>query len=91
MKLRRITVVSALLLLTLAACASQPYADTAGAPGFLMGLIHGLISWIALIAHIFFNDIRIYAFPNSGGWYDFGFLTGVAAWGGGLAALGFGD
>jgi hypothetical protein len=38
---------------------------------------------IALVAGIFM-DVRIYAFPNSGLWYDFGFLVGLGTvWGGG--------
>jgi hypothetical protein len=51
-----------------------------------MGLIHGFLSWFALIAHIFNAEIRVYAFPNAGGWYDFGFLLGLSAWGGVAAA-----
>jgi hypothetical protein len=31
-------------------------------------------------------DVRIYAFPNSGGWYDFGYLFGVAMFLGGCGA-----
>ena len=34
-----------------------------------------LFSFIASL----FIDVRIYAYPNSGVWYDFGFLIGVAA------------
>jgi hypothetical protein len=47
-----------------------------------LGLWHGVVAPFALFAHIFDNNIRIYAFPNSGGWYDFGFILGVGAWGG---------
>jgi hypothetical protein len=32
------------------------------------------------------HDIRVYAFPNNGGWYDFGVLLGVGSLGGGAAA-----
>jgi len=78
--------ISALILLTVAACASQPYVETENAPGFFMGILHGFISWIALIAHIFNPDIRVYAYPNSGGWYDLGFLLGLSFIGGGAAA-----
>lgn len=56
-----------------------------GGPGFFMGIVHGLVAPIALVASIF-SDVRIYAFPNGGGWYDFGFLLGISAWGGGAAA-----
>jgi hypothetical protein len=35
-----------------------------------------------------FTDFRIYAFPNSGGWYDFGYLLGAMGFlgGGGASA-----
>ena len=34
------------------------------------------------------TDIRIYNFPNAGGWYDFGFLIGASMFlgGGGASA-----
>jgi hypothetical protein len=74
------------MCLVLASCAHQPDARVFGGPGFWMGLVHGAIAPFALIAHLF-TDVRVYAFPNSGGWYDFGFLLGMAAiWGGGGAA-----
>jgi hypothetical protein len=38
--------------------------------------MHGLISPFSLIGGLF-SDIRIYAFPNNGGWYDFGFMVGA--------------
>jgi len=72
--------------LTLAACAAQPYVDVDGAPGFFHGLLHGFIAWFALVGHVFNHDIRVYAYPNTGGWYDFGFLIGLSVWGGGAAA-----
>jgi hypothetical protein len=75
-----------LLLVVFAACASQPpVEDASDVPGFWMGLWHGFIAPIALIGEIF-SSHRIYAFPNSGGWYDFGFILGISAWGGGAAA-----
>jgi hypothetical protein len=30
-------------------------------------------------------EVRIYAFPNSGWWYDLGFMLGLCAWPGGGA------
>jgi hypothetical protein len=44
--------------------------------------VHGFISLFSLIGSIFW-DIRIYAFPNSGGWYDFGFVLGAMTFFGG--------
>ena len=65
----------------LAACATQPAPTAHDPPGFLIGLVHGLISPLSLIAELFTN-VRVYAFLNSGGWYDFGFMLGVGALGG---------
>jgi hypothetical protein len=66
----------------LAACATQPTPSAYEPPGFLLGFVHGFISPFALIAELFTN-VRVYAFPNSGGWYDFGFMLGIGALGGG--------
>jgi hypothetical protein len=69
--------------LVLAACATQPAPPAAGAPGFWLGLVHGLIAPLALILSLF-EPVRIYAFPNAGGWYDLGYFLGIAgALGGG--------
>jgi len=76
-KLRNITpILVAGLFLFLTACATQPMPVAYDPPGFFMGFIHGLISPLALVGSIFM-DIRVYAFPNSGGWYDFGFMLGM--------------
>ena len=60
------------LVAVLTACATQPTAQQ-HVPGFAAGLFHGLIALIALVASLYF-PIRIYAFPNSGFWYDAGFV-----------------
>ncbi len=57
-------------------CAHQPYGDAYDPPGFFMGIWHGFVAPFALVGGIF-SDIRIYAFPNSGWFYDFGFMTGL--------------
>lgn len=71
----------------LAACATQPAASTYNPPGFWAGLLHGFTILFSLIGSIF-TDNRIYAFPNSGGWYDFGYFVGAASFlgGGGASA-----
>ena len=69
----------------LAACAHQPPPSAYDAPGFFSGLLHGVLLPFSLIGSIFM-DIRVYAFPNSGFFYDLGFFSGVAAYGGGAAA-----
>jgi len=86
MRLRYIGIIALLASLVLiAACATQPATAAFDPPGFWSGLIHGAISPFALIG-AFFTEARIYAFPNSGWWYDLGFLLGIGAtWGGGTA------
>jgi hypothetical protein len=76
-----------LIVLLLASCASQPPPEVINPPGFWSGLLHGFLMLFSLIGSIF-TDVRIYAFPNSGGWYDFGFFLGAASFlgGGGASA-----
>jgi hypothetical protein len=69
-----------LTLLALAGCATRGAGVTVeDGPGFFFGLWHGMVAPIAFIAHIFMSDIAVYASPNNGGWYDFGFLLGIGA------------
>ena len=65
------------------ACAASQVAaaHAAGAPGFWMGLWHGIIFPLAWIASLFTDKIGVYAVPNSGGWYDFGFFLGIVVFG----------
>lgn len=65
-----------LICIVIASCAHQPYAGTYDPPGFLMGLVHGAILLFSFFTSIFM-DHRIYAFPNSGFWYDCGFVFGL--------------
>ena len=83
---RRAVALAILLSLSLAACATQAAVPVEAPPGFLLGLLHGFIAWFSMIGHIFNPEIRIYAAPNTGGWYDFGFLLGVGVWAGGGGA-----
>ncbi|VVT23050.1 conserved hypothetical protein [Sphingomonas sp. EC-HK361] len=67
-------------LLLLAACARQvPSAvnHAADTPGFLLGLWHGFIFPVAWVLSLFVPEIAIYAVPNDGGWYDFGYFVGI--------------
>lgn len=75
----------AALLLT--SCATQPLPNAYDPPGFFSGLLHGFFILFSLVASIF-TEHRIYAFPNSGGWYDFGYFLGAASFlgGGGASA-----
>jgi len=67
----------------LAACTAtqQSNAVAPGSPGFLLGLWHGLIFPLAWIASLFVPTIAIYAVPNNGGWYDFGYFLGIVVFG----------
>lgn len=74
------------LVVLLAACARQvPDAVQQGAdaPNFLHGLWHGFIFPFAWIGSLFDPKIAVYAVPNNGGWYDFGFFLGITVLGGG--------
>ena len=69
----------------LAACATQPQTSAFEPPGFWFGALHGAISPFALIGAFFKEGVRIYAFPNSGWWYDFGYVIGFGViFGGGV-------
>ena len=84
-KTNRILAASVIILLV-SACASQidaGVAEDAGTPGFLWGLWHGFVFPFAWIGSLFDPDIAVYAVPNNGGWYDFGFFLGITVLGGG--------
>ena len=52
-----------------------------GTPGFLLGLWHGFIFPVAWIVSLFTDKVAIYAVPNNGGWYDFGYFLGIVVFG----------
>ncbi|MEZ0244381.1 MAG: hypothetical protein ACAH11_13470 [Sphingomonas sp.] len=70
-------------LLLLAACAKQtlPGAVEPAAPGFLLGLFHGFIFPVAWFLSLIMPDVSVYAVPNNGGWYDFGYFLGICVFG----------
>ena len=77
--MKRLVLAPGLPLMVLAGgCAHQPPPPGSDLPGFFLGLVQGYISLFALIASLFF-DVRIYAYPNGGWWYDLGFVLGVMA------------
>lgn len=84
---RRLLAVAAIGIaaVLLQGCATQPPPAVPSPPGFLSGLLHGFLILFSFIASLF-TDYRIYAFPNSGGWYDFGYLLGAMAFLGGGGA-----
>ena len=66
------------LILALTACAVQSNnVVQPGAPGFWLGVWHGFIFPISFIISLFKTDIAVYAVPNNGTWYDFGYFVGI--------------
>ena len=68
------------LTAALAACARQVPSAVSHAPatpGFVLGLWHGFIFPVAWLLSLFMPEVAVYAVPNNGGWYDFGFFVGV--------------
>jgi hypothetical protein len=66
--------------LLLAACAHQVSSAVqhgAESPGFILGVWHGFIFPVAWVLSLFVPDVAVYAVPNQGGWYDFGFFIGI--------------
>ena len=74
---------ASLLALSLSACAATEAgtAVAAGAPGFWLGLWHGFIFPVAWVVSLFAPNVAIYAVPNNGGWYDFGYFLGIVVFG----------
>lgn len=75
--------VLAVAALALSACAATQQSDavSASAPGFLLGLWHGFIFPVAWIVSLFVDKVAVYAVPNNGGWYDFGYFLGIVVFG----------
>ena len=73
------------MALVFASCATQPRPEALNPPGFFSGLLHGFLIVFSFIGSLF-TDIRIYNFPNSGGWYDFGYVIGASMFLGGGGA-----
>jgi hypothetical protein len=67
----------------LTACAATQTSDavTPAAPGFLLGLWHGFIFPVAWVVSLFASSVAVYAVPNDGGWYDFGYFLGIVVFG----------
>lgn len=69
-------------MLALGGCAHQvASAVTPAAPGFLLGVWHGFIFPVAWVLSLLVPDIAVYAVPNNGGWYDFGYFVGIVVLG----------
>ena len=75
------------VLILLSSCATHSFRNISDPPGFFSGLIHGFLIMFNFIIGLF-TDYKIYSFPNSGGWYDFGFLLGASMFLGGGSGAG---
>jgi hypothetical protein len=67
----------------LSSCVATQDSDavSSSAPGFLLGLWHGFIFPVAWIVSLFVDKVAVYAVPNNGGWYDFGYFLGIVVFG----------
>jgi hypothetical protein len=92
---RKTTLTALLLILAIhIACAAGPNVLT-GTPaadgsiaGFWIGLWHGVILPFSFIVSLLNHAVHIYEVHNNGGWYNFGFVIGVAiVFGGGGNSL----
>jgi hypothetical protein len=81
-------VVVLLLLSILAGCAPGPNqskgtATEHGVAGFWLGLWQGFIAPLVFLVSLFKTNFNIYEVHNNGGWYNFGYMFGVACFFGG--------
>jgi hypothetical protein len=79
-----LTVAALGLLPLLAGCAHQAAEAVSQAPdtpGFWLGLWHGFIFPVAWVISLFDPAVAVYAVPNNGGWYDFGYFVGIVFFG----------
>ena len=79
--MKRLLVLAAVVALAACTATQQPDAVAPQAPGFLLGLWHGFIFPLAWIVSLFSDKVAIYAVPNNGGWYDFGYFVGIMVFG----------
>jgi hypothetical protein len=70
----------------LAGCATQAHGTVAPqAPGLLLGLIQGFIAPVTFVVSLFTHDVAVYAVPNNGDWYNFGFVLGIGGFSAGAS------
>jgi hypothetical protein len=73
-----------LILCVLAACAAGPNLnqnvpnEKKQTASFFQGLWHGIILPVTFVISLFSPTINVYETHNDGGWYNFGFLLGLA-------------
>jgi len=82
MTARARTLYALAMVALLSACARQSAAAiVAGSPGFLRGLWDGFVFPFAWLVSLFVPEVAVYAVPNNGGWYDFGYFLGIVVFG----------
>ena len=79
--MKRLLAIAAILALAACAATQAPDAVAPNAPGFWLGLWHGFIFPVAWIVSLFVPKVAVYAVPNDGGWYDFGYFLGIVVFG----------
>lgn len=78
-----------LLLNVLTGCAAGPnqfkgtVTEHNVVAGFWLGLWQGFIAPFVLVVSLFKSNLNIYELHNSGAWYNFGYLFGLACFFGG--------
>jgi len=67
------------LALTVAGCVATevPTAINPAGPGFWLGVWHGFVFPVSFVLSLFTDNIAVYAVPNNGHWYDFGYFVGI--------------
>lgn len=74
-----VIVVAAVVLAGCAAGANDtPNADVQQLAGFWLGVWHGVIYPVTFIISLFNRNVNLYEVHNNGGWYNFGFVLGIA-------------
>jgi len=73
---------AAFAALLLSGCATHEVGPLEDPPGFFHGLLHGFLILFSFIGSLF-TDYEMYAIPNSGTWYNLGFLIGASIFLGG--------
>jgi hypothetical protein len=78
--MKRILLIVGMLMLVSGCADSVTFeqAATMEPVGFWYGFWHGLTVGFAFIGSLFDDSISIYAVYNNGGWYDFGYVLGIA-------------
>ena len=80
-RLRSLPAIALLALLSACAATQSDAAVDAISPGMWLGLWHGFIFPVAWVVSLFMDKVAVYAVPNNGGWYDFGYFLGLVVFG----------